>query len=58
MKRYPPSVVASEADLDRLSSVFPDSGGASMVESKLLDSNFEGWRKGKGNGYKLRFGRS
>ena len=42
MKRYPPSVVASEADLDRLSSVFPDSGGASMVESKLLDPNFEG----------------
>ena len=50
MKRYPPSVVASEADLDRLSSLFPDSGGASMVESKLLHFLLKGEREVKWEG--------
>ncbi|XP_072047315.1 uncharacterized protein [Amphiura filiformis] len=37
VKRYPPSIVASEADLDRLSAVFPTSPSASIAEISTLD---------------------
>ena len=40
--------MASETDLDRLSSVFSDSGGASMVESKLLYPIFLGGEEWRG----------
>ena len=35
-------LVASEADLDRLSLVLPDSGGTSVEESKLMNLFLKG----------------